>query len=803
MDSINPKKINSIRILGISFVVIIILALIFISARTKISTSQNVENRILKELQSTSTVQASTLIHHLDKQYLPLIVIADMLENGETFASETMQPTLLSLVNAHEVLMIGFADMNGNAVSYTGESCGNISNHTYFSNIANGISTQCYEYLPITMLEDEPKVVFSVPAYQDGQMIGVLFCSIEASALGDSLFEYNELFDAETIIFICDAQGNMIVANNAAHKQCLSVGGNSKKCIVYEQLPELEQMHKDGILRKKVDFHGADAYASLVPLEINDWMLGCIIDETAATKAYATNISNIKNLSNSAMLIFVCASAYILLLSYGFILKNKRETTMIQWYHDNYKDLLREMNCTVIEYTPSTSTFLLFNENSDPYGLNMMDGTIKNYEKFKLLHPEFDFAELEKEAVLVRKHNKAYSFESIIALSDNNELRWVKVLLIPSSDSSNNFKIWGVVLDVTDVHNKFSQAAEPFYQIPGGIHRCYLSEPIHLEYFSDGFCKMLGYTYEEIERILTSERRYALLIHPDDRQIFRNFVYQLAENEGVATCEYRMMCKDGTFISVSDTMESKRSSSGIMYGYSLVTDLQKYKELQRELEQELQKTQQQLEEARIKNSNSQMQPHFLYNALASIREIVLDDPKYASDLIYDFTTHLRACIRSMASESLVSFSQELENIKAYVNIEKMRFGDRLNIQYDCTETEFDIIPLSIQPLVENAIRHGIYERGSDGGTVVIRTFQSDDSFVIQVEDDGVGFDYEETMLEVKNGNKDSTGLNNLIFRLETLLKAFVTVESRIGKGTMITVKIPKGGENHESDYSRR
>ena len=70
MDSINPKKINSIRILGISFVVIIILTLIFISARTKISTSQNVENRILKELQSTSTVQASTLIHYLDIQTL-------------------------------------------------------------------------------------------------------------------------------------------------------------------------------------------------------------------------------------------------------------------------------------------------------------------------------------------------------------------------------------------------------------------------------------------------------------------------------------------------------------------------------------------------------------------------------------------------------------------------------------------------------------------------------------------------------------------------------------------------------------
>lgn len=81
-----------------------------------------------------------------------------------------------------------------------------------------------------------------------------------------------------------------------------------------------------------------------------------------------------------------------------------------------------------------------------------------------------------------------------------------------------------------------------------------------------------------------------------------------------------------------------------------------------------------------------MQPHFLYNALASIREIVLENPEYAADLIFDFTTHLRACIKSMASEEFTSFHQEIENIKAYVNIEKMRFGDKLQVQYDIQES---------------------------------------------------------------------------------------------------------------------
>ncbi|MBR5672308.1 MAG: histidine kinase, partial [Spirochaetales bacterium] len=116
-----------------------------------------------------------------------------------------------------------------------------------------------------------------------------------------------------------------------------------------------------------------------------------------------------------------------------------------------------------------------------------------------------------------------------------------------------------------------------------------------------------------------------------------------------------------------------------------------------------------LKEARFKNSMSQMQPHFLYNALGSIREIILDDPQYASDLVYDFTTHLRACIKAMSNSDLIPFEQELTNINAYVNIEKMRFGDRLKVVYDIQKSDFKIVPLGIQPLVENSIRHGVYK----------------------------------------------------------------------------------------------
>ena len=381
------------------------------------------------------------------------------------------------------------------------------------------------------------------------------------------------------------------------------------------------------------------------------------------------------------------------------------------------------------------------------------------------------------------------SFESIF-YGVNGKPHWLKVILIPLLSDTGYVKVLGTIVDVTGMHKEFEKMAETFTEIPSGIHRSYLSDPIHLEYCSEGLCKMIGYTHAEVSNILGAKKDYCQLIHPEDRMAFNDFCVDMAKKGGKRTIEYRMLCKDGSIITVADTMETKRKSSGIMYGYSVVSDLQKYKEVQAELEAELAETKANLEKLKIKNFTSQMQPHFLYNALASIREIVLDDPEYASELLCDFTIHLRACLRSITSDVLIPFSQELENIEAYVRIEKMRFGDRLTIRYECEEQDFSIIPLSIQPLVENAIRHGIYERGKGGGMVIVRTVRRENNIEIVVEDNGIGFDYDTIMQEIKDGKRDSTGMFNLIFRFEKILNATVQVESRLHIGTRITVLIP-------------
>ena len=215
-----------------------------------------------------------------------------------------------------------------------------------------------------------------------------------------------------------------------------------------------------------------------------------------------------------------------------------------------------------------------------------------------------------------------------------------------------------------------------------------------------------------------------------------------------------------------------------------LTEQQKNEQEREDLEKELQMS-------RVRNFTSQMQPHFLYNTLGSIQEVILMDPQYAAELLGYFTVHLRTCIRAMTKDQPLPFSNELENINAYSNIEKMRFGDKLRIHYETLVTDFPVLPLSIQPLVENAIRHGVHKKGAEGGDVYVRTWEESSSWVVQVEDNGVGFDVEKYMEKQRIGEGDSTGIKNIQFRLEKVMNATLDIRSRKGEGTAVVVRIPK------------
>lgn len=183
---------------------------------------------------------------------------------------------------------------------------------------------------------------------------------------------------------------------------------------------------------------------------------------------------------------------------------------------------------------------------------------------------------------------------------------------------------------------------------------------------------------------------------------------------------------------------------------------------------------------------SQIQPHFLYNALNTIKYLTKKDAKAAETAIVKFSSYLRANMDSLTQKEPIEFIKELEHVRNYIDIEKLRFGDRLNVEYDIDYTNFAIPPLTIQPIVENAIKYGVNQKPT-GGTVKISSYEQDSNVVITISDDGVGFD----VMEEKNDGRSHIGIQNIKKRLTTMLGARVTVESEIDKGTTVTITIPR------------
>jgi signal transduction histidine kinase len=192
--------------------------------------------------------------------------------------------------------------------------------------------------------------------------------------------------------------------------------------------------------------------------------------------------------------------------------------------------------------------------------------------------------------------------------------------------------------------------------------------------------------------------------------------------------------------------------------------------------------QKQLEAQRNALMLSQINPHFVYNTLSTIASMCDTSPKQAKYLTIDFSHYLRRNIGTLTSEELIPFEQELSHVECYLKIEKARFRERLNINYSIQCKDFSLPPLTVQPLVENAIKHGITKK-ADGGTVKITTYDTDTHYVIEIIDDGVGFDAKSTEMHV--------GLQNVQNRIAACVKGEVTVKSTVGVGTRVTIEIPK------------
>ncbi|MBQ8200163.1 MAG: sensor histidine kinase [Clostridia bacterium] len=218
---------------------------------------------------------------------------------------------------------------------------------------------------------------------------------------------------------------------------------------------------------------------------------------------------------------------------------------------------------------------------------------------------------------------------------------------------------------------------------------------------------------------------------------------------------------------------------------------EKYRQAMRATEME-----RELQESRMQMMLSQIKPHFLYNSLTAVMDLCDRDPRKAKQAIVDFSRYLRANLDSLTCRKLVPFERELRHTQVYLRLEQLRFGDRLKVCYDIQAEHFLLPALSLQPLVENAVKHGLTAK-AEGGTITIAVRAEAEGICITVTDDGIGFDAGAQAAE----ERTHVGLQNVRERLSAICGGTLTINSTPGSGTAAQVYIPKEIKNE--DYGDR
>ncbi len=210
-----------------------------------------------------------------------------------------------------------------------------------------------------------------------------------------------------------------------------------------------------------------------------------------------------------------------------------------------------------------------------------------------------------------------------------------------------------------------------------------------------------------------------------------------------------------------------------------------------------------LAEAELKALRAQISPHFIYNALTAIASFISTDPPRARDLVLEFADFTRYSFRRQGE--FTTLSEELRSIHSYLELERARFGDRLTVRLRIApETLATVIPfLSVQPLVENAVRHGL-ERREGGGVLTVSSIDDGTHTEVIVDDDGVGMDPVElaALLDL-DAPSSHVGLRNVDARLRQLYgpSGGLVVETNLGAGTSVRVRVPKSQPQHETARS--
>lgn len=193
-----------------------------------------------------------------------------------------------------------------------------------------------------------------------------------------------------------------------------------------------------------------------------------------------------------------------------------------------------------------------------------------------------------------------------------------------------------------------------------------------------------------------------------------------------------------------------------------------------------------LSESRIAIMLSQIQPHFLYNALTTIKHLCAKKDPRAEQVVASFAKYLRGNMDSLTNKNPIPFESEMMHLENYLAIERLRFPN-IQYNYDIAVSDFRIPALTVQPIVENAIRYGVTQKKGGAGTITIATRSDKSAWYVTITDNGVGYDPMKTQYD----GRSHIGISNTRQRIESMCGGTLFIESIPGIGTTVTITLPK------------
>lgn len=226
-------------------------------------------------------------------------------------------------------------------------------------------------------------------------------------------------------------------------------------------------------------------------------------------------------------------------------------------------------------------------------------------------------------------------------------------------------------------------------------------------------------------------------------------------------------------------------AASILVGYGVYSSRKiKYME-EVEAELRISNLQQKLEQEQTRHLLSQIRSHFFYHTLNALQTLIILKPNMAVKMAADFARYLRFNVdTSVNPYGIVFFREEIRAVKAYAEINEAQLGERLQVIFDIPEVNFKIPALTIEPIVENAILHGIKPK-IEGGIVTVVLTEDETHWNVTVWDNGMGFDVNQKPKE------DSIGLGNVCKRIAQFEGCSINIESSIGVGTTVRLRYIK------------